>query len=541
MKIGKNSISHTGVMNDASQNTQEEILFKVNILDERHFIIRSFRQFPIKLTTEENATAKDLYLSNDSLVHLTFDSDVLLDLNPLSFMISRRQNKTIDRPYKESLLNALDTIPSNLNTQLNSQNSIEVWKENTPRVKLAVSIIDEIDKNYRINGDLDCCDRDTLREKESKCEFYTPNKKRKMRFRKSLSKKKQNAIGFAYDQGLCLTDNKTHEISRDRIKDIKVRHNISDENTQKNSLNTVDKTNGLQESLPSVTKPIVSQETQKNIFRILLPEKPMNAEELEQGYERLIIEQKRPKIIITQDHNIIIPKSLLSKDDKIQLSLTRTKSLPQNKCSICLDEMANPARISPCLHEYCKECIDQWAKSSTSCPLCKKDFKQIIYNGNSGRKKIRKRKKFKADEEEVEEWYNNCLEYCMICEGTQETFLMLVCDQCNYNVCHTYCDNLDIIPDGEWTCAECRGDRPKVDRPRTIGERRVQNVRRRRRRSRRSRRLAYEGLNGLRTRSRNRRLDGGLGIGRRTERRIRSKRVSTVVNRGNIRRIRSRR
>ena len=37
--------------------------------------------------------------------------------------------------------------------------------------------------------------------------------------------------------------------------------------------------------------------------------------------------------------------------------------------------------------------------------------------------------------------------------------LMLICDECNENVCHTYCDpalRTNRIPEDDWYCMECR-------------------------------------------------------------------------------------
>lgn len=52
-------------------------------------------------------------------------------------------------------------------------------------------------------------------------------------------------------------------------------------------------------------------------------------------------------------------------------------------------------------------------------------------------------------------------ETCYICGGDDNQMELLVCDRCNFHVCHVHCDS-DIrdgqIPDGDWYCHFCRGD-----------------------------------------------------------------------------------
>ena len=67
-----------------------------------------------------------------------------------------------------------------------------------------------------------------------------------------------------------------------------------------------------------------------------------------------------------------------------------------------------------------------------------------------------KRKKFKPEEEVIEQWYNNCDEKCLICNKKNNTSYLLICDKCNFRVCHTFCVGLDYIPDGDFICPECK-------------------------------------------------------------------------------------
>ena len=128
------------------------------------------------------------------------------------------------------------------------------------------------------------------------------------------------------------------------------------------------------------------------------------------------------------------------------------------KCTICLDQMTNPATLKPCGHQFCKECISKWLRKSSACPDCKKNAKKLYFfspkNGRYIGKKI-KRKKYKAEKQNYEDWFLNCDKTCLICGKEDNTAYLLVCDSCNFRICHTFCVGLDSIPDTEWHCPEC--------------------------------------------------------------------------------------
>jgi hypothetical protein len=66
-----------------------------------------------------------------------------------------------------------------------------------------------------------------------------------------------------------------------------------------------------------------------------------------------------------------------------------------------------------------------------------------------------KKKKFKFEDEEEEAWVRNSAEKCMVCNRKNDEHLLLVCDRCSFNICHTYCAGLDIIPADDWLCSDC--------------------------------------------------------------------------------------
>ena len=49
------------------------------------------------------------------------------------------------------------------------------------------------------------------------------------------------------------------------------------------------------------------------------------------------------------------------------------------KCSCCLEEykIDDNLRVVSCFHRFHVGCIDQWFSKNSTCPLCKKDYKEI--------------------------------------------------------------------------------------------------------------------------------------------------------------------
>ena len=50
------------------------------------------------------------------------------------------------------------------------------------------------------------------------------------------------------------------------------------------------------------------------------------------------------------------------------------------KCAICLSEIEGRALLDVCFHSFCFDCIQTWAEVTPSCPLCKRDFTNIIHS-----------------------------------------------------------------------------------------------------------------------------------------------------------------
>ena len=171
-------------------------------------------------------------------------------------------------------------------------------------------------------------------------------------------------------------------------------------------------------------------------------EKESSSDNEEEEEEEISEKYQKEFIKSSQENN---------KKDKLANSLI-------TKCTICLDQITNPATLKPCEHQFCKDCIEKWLKKSSACPDCKKNAKKLYFFSEKNKKymgKKIKRKKYKAEKQGYEDWFLNCDKTCLICGKEDNTAYLLVCDSCNFRICHTFCVGLDSIPDTEWHCPEC--------------------------------------------------------------------------------------
>ncbi|XP_019465666.1 uncharacterized protein LOC109363752 [Meleagris gallopavo] len=53
------------------------------------------------------------------------------------------------------------------------------------------------------------------------------------------------------------------------------------------------------------------------------------------------------------------------------------------RCPICLDTMDDASYVMPCLHRFCFGCIQRWAESRPTCPLCKRSVGSILHSVRS--------------------------------------------------------------------------------------------------------------------------------------------------------------
>ncbi|XP_041853075.1 PHD and RING finger domain-containing protein 1 isoform X3 [Melanotaenia boesemani] len=133
------------------------------------------------------------------------------------------------------------------------------------------------------------------------------------------------------------------------------------------------------------------------------------------------------------------------------------------KCPICLNSFNSQPVATPenCEHYFCFDCILEWAKNATSCPVDRIDFSSIYLRkcyGGKVKKMITVQKPAKAGQEET---VDLDLEQtsCEVCGGSDREDRLLLCDGCDAGY-HMECltPPLDSVPVEEWFCPECEAN-----------------------------------------------------------------------------------
>ena len=130
---------------------------------------------------------------------------------------------------------------------------------------------------------------------------------------------------------------------------------------------------------------------------------------------------------------------------------------PENKkyqesseCCICLD-LPKTTKWKPwnCDHLFWYPWLRSWWNVTNACPLCKITFKFIVKLTNTGAEEGREEVKDKKPD--VEQIYFSSIEQsCYIWGRDDNEGQLLIWDYWDIKVCHTYWDNLDVIPDTDW-------------------------------------------------------------------------------------------
>jgi len=99
-------------------------------------------------------------------------------------------------------------------------------------------------------------------------------------------------------------------------------------------------------------------------------------EELDDSYEGLLRLEER---IGNVKHNLNTTQ--INKNKTLKYN-KNNKEIQETECSICLFgyEKGDELRKLICSHTFHKECIDNWFKSSSTCPICRTDIKDKLKN-----------------------------------------------------------------------------------------------------------------------------------------------------------------
>ena len=134
------------------------------------------------------------------------------------------------------------------------------------------------------------------------------------------------------------------------------------------------------------------------------------------------------------------------------------------ECSICMNSIIDLANTNVCDHNFCKNCLLIWANKSTECPMCKKNFSKIFIYDKGKKIELKYNKKkylaYTSDNDSYISLNNNSFDDnpCYVCNSFDDPYNMLICDKCNFQYCHYYCDGLKKLPkkNEKWFCYYCK-------------------------------------------------------------------------------------
>ncbi|XP_054432799.1 PHD and RING finger domain-containing protein 1 isoform X2 [Pteronotus mesoamericanus] len=123
-------------------------------------------------------------------------------------------------------------------------------------------------------------------------------------------------------------------------------------------------------------------------------------------------------------------------------------------CPICLNTFRDQAVGTPetCSHYFCLDCIVEWSKNATSCPVDRTVFHCICIRARLGGEVLKKVpvENARAGEEEEDPTF------CEVCGRSDREDRLLLCDSCDAGY-HMECLDppLQEVPVDEWFCPEC--------------------------------------------------------------------------------------
>ena len=156
--------------------------------------------------------------------------------------------------------------------------------------------------------------------------------------------------------------------------------------------------------------------------------------------------------------NDIFPRS--GKNSEVKQNPKKSKE-KNSMCAICLEALHKERGILDCNHEYCRDCIQEWIKKSSRCPMCKIESKLLrIFLGRIFLKsKFLEKKELTYTEEpnELDIIVANADPFCYKCNSSGNENFMLICDSCDKKCCHIICLDppMHFIPEDDWFCDFC--------------------------------------------------------------------------------------
>lgn len=128
------------------------------------------------------------------------------------------------------------------------------------------------------------------------------------------------------------------------------------------------------------------------------------------------------------------------------------------KCPICLLKLSKQEVATPenCIHNFCFECLQEWSKNVSTCPIDRKEFKVMLVRKRFSATQIREVKVVAKKKTEEIEVIEDDTTFCEVCRQGDREDIMLLCDGCD---CGFHMDCLTPIlvevPAGDWFCPTC--------------------------------------------------------------------------------------
>lgn len=126
------------------------------------------------------------------------------------------------------------------------------------------------------------------------------------------------------------------------------------------------------------------------------------------------------------------------------------------QCPVCLMSLKEQLLGTPnnCPHVFCFECIREWAKNATTCPVGRLPFTEILVHATKKGpilQRIQVEQRMATEEEEEDDPTS-----CEVCGGFDREDRMLLCDVCD-NGYHMECltPPVEFVPMDEWYCPAC--------------------------------------------------------------------------------------
>jgi hypothetical protein len=135
-------------------------------------------------------------------------------------------------------------------------------------------------------------------------------------------------------------------------------------------------------------------------------------------------------------------------------------SVEFQECIICLKIISIKGNLDSCSHVFCFGCIEKWLKSSSNCPICRKEVSLLTKYENKNRsKKYKIKKKIQSVPQEsfYHEIENNFNSFCDSCNSSLSLSGSdyFTCCSCSEKFIHSECIRYRNYLSDFWLCNSC--------------------------------------------------------------------------------------